>query len=151
VRILATDAFETLYREEYAPMVRLAYLLVGSAETAEEVVQDSFLRVRDRVAAVERPGAYLRRTVVNGCRNQHRHRDVERRGFARLARVDWAEPELDHLADALAALPPRQRAVLVLRYYLDCTELEIAEALGCRPGTVKSLASRGLASLREVL
>jgi RNA polymerase sigma factor (sigma-70 family) len=60
-------------------------------------------------------------------------------------------PELDHLADALAALPSRQRAVLVLRYYVGCSEAEIAAILDCRPGTVKSLASRALASLRGVL
>ncbi|HEY2430522.1 MAG TPA: SigE family RNA polymerase sigma factor [Acidimicrobiales bacterium] len=146
-----TEAFTALYRQQYAPMVRLAFLLVGTDSVAEELVQDAFLRVRDPIEAVDRPVAYLRRAVVNACRNHHRHQAVERRGAARLAGGDSAEPELDHLADALARLPDRQRAVLVLRYYLGCSEVEIADALGCRPGTVKSLASRGLAALREVL
>jgi RNA polymerase sigma-70 factor (sigma-E family) len=146
-----TEAFTSFYRHQYAPMVRLAFLLVGSEAVAEELVQDAFLRVRGPVEQVERPDAYLRRAVVNACRNHHRHRAVERRGAARLAGGDGAEPELEHLADALARLPERQRAVLVLRYYIGCSEAEIADALGCRPGTVKSLSSRGLAALREVL
>ena len=144
--------FEALYRSHYTPMVRFAFLLVGSAEVAEELVQDTFVRIRGPVEQVEQPVAYLRRAVVNACRNHHRHRDVERRGALRLAAGGTgAEPELDHMADALAGLPSRQRAVLVLRYYLGCSEAEIAEILDCRPGTVKSLASRGLAALRQVL
>jgi RNA polymerase sigma factor (sigma-70 family) len=143
---------ESLYRSQYTPMVRLAFLLVGSEEVAEELVQDTFVRVRGPIEDVEHPVAYLRRAVVNACRNHHRHRDVERRGAVRLAADGVAAaPELEHLADALAGLHSRQRAVLVLRYYLGCSEAEIAAALGCRPGTVKSLASRGLAALREVL
>ena len=133
-------------------MVRLAFLIVGSEEVAEELVQDTFVRVRAPVEDVDQPVAYLRRAVVNACRNHHRHRDVERRGAVRLAGGEAAvAPELDHLADALGRLPTRQRAVLVLRYYLGCSEAEIAGMLGCRPGTVKSLASRGLAALRQVL
>jgi RNA polymerase sigma factor (sigma-70 family) len=146
-----TEGFTALYRQQYAPMVRLAYLLVGSEAVAEELVQDAFLRVRGPVEQVERPVPYLRQAVVNACRNHHRHRAVERRGAARLAGGDGAEPELEHLADALGRLTDRQRAVLVLRYYVGCSEAEIADALGCRPGTVKSLSSRALAALREVL
>lgn len=146
-----TESFTSLYRQQYAPMVRVAFLLVGSEGLAEELVQDTFLRVRHPIESVDHPVAYLRRAVVNACRNHHRHQAVERRGAVRLAGAEAAEPELDHLADALGRLPERQRAVLVLRYYLGCTEVEIADALGCRPGTVKSLASRGLAALREVL
>jgi RNA polymerase sigma factor (sigma-70 family) len=146
-----SPSFERLYREQYAPMVRLAFLLVGSAEVAEELVQDTFVRVRDPIEQVDSPAAYLRRAVVNACRNHHRHRAVERRTAPRLASAASVEPELDHLADALGRLPARQRAVLVLRYYVGCTEQEIAGALGCRPGTVKSLASRGLAALRAVM
>ncbi len=146
-----SPSFEHLYRTQYTPMVRLAFLLVGSSEVAEELVQEAFVRIRGAVAEAASPVAYLRQAVVNACRNHHRHRAVERRSEARLVVTAVSEPELDHLADALRRLPDRQRAVLVLRYYLGCSEAEIADALGCRPGTVKSLASRGLGALREVL
>ncbi len=150
-RVAWSPSFERLYREQYTAMVRLAFLLVGSGEVAEELVQDTFVRVRGSLEGVDAPVAYLRRAVVNACRNHHRHRAVEQRSAARLVFPASVEPELDHLADALRRLPDRQRAVLVLRYYLACSETEIADALRCRPGTVKSLASRGLSRLREVL
>jgi RNA polymerase sigma factor (sigma-70 family) len=144
-------SFTALYREQYRPMVRLAFLLVGHVDVAEELVQDAFLRVRGAAERVEHPVAYLRRAVVNACHNHHRHRAVERRRASSLAVDDAVWPELDHLADSLARLPDRQRAVLVLRYYVGWSEADIADALGCRPGTVKSLAARGLAALREMV
>ncbi len=143
-------SFVELYRASYDPMVRLAYLLVGSQSLAEEVVQEAFVRIRGHLDGVEHPGAYLRSTVVNLARNQLRRRALERDVAAR-ARPEASVDEVDELSDALAALPYRQRAVLVLRYYQDCSEAEIASILGCRPGTVKSLASRGLSALRGVL
>jgi RNA polymerase sigma factor (sigma-70 family) len=144
-------SFTALYRDQYRPMVRLAFLLVGHVDVAEELVQDAFLRVRGAAGRVEYPVAYLRRAVVNACHNHHRHRAVERRRASSLAIEDKVWPELDHLADALTRLPDRQRAVLVLRYYAGWSEAEIADALGCRPGTVKSLAARGLAALRDMV
>jgi len=143
-------SFVELYRASYDPMVRLAYLLVGSQPLAEELVQEAFVRIRGHLDRVEHPGAYLRSTVVNLARNQLRRRALERDVAAR-ARPETSVDEVDELSDALAALPYRQRAVLVLRYYQGCSEAEIASMLGCRPGTVKSLASRGLSSLRGVL
>jgi RNA polymerase sigma-70 factor (sigma-E family) len=142
--------FVALYRTSYVAMVRLAYLLTGSNATAEEVVQEAFVRIRHAVDRVDNPGAYLRTSVVNGCHNQRRRSEVERRYQPVLAGV--ASPgDPDHLMDALATLPDRQRAVLVLRYYAGFNEAEIAELLGCRPGTVKSATSRGLAHLRKVI
>ncbi|MGH9070683.1 MAG: RNA polymerase sigma factor [Acidimicrobiales bacterium] len=140
-----------LYRAQYAPMVRLAYLLTGSNALAEEVVQEAFIRIRGRLGSVDSPVAYLRTTVVNGSHNHHRHTEVERRLAPLTATPESVTDSLDELGDALASLPERQRAVLVLRYYQDLTEAEIAQVLDCRPGTVKSLAHRGLASLRKVL
>jgi RNA polymerase sigma-70 factor (sigma-E family) len=143
-------AFETLYRSQYLPMVRLAFLLLGSNAVAEEVVQEAFVRVRNAVERAANPAAYLRTAVVNGCRNQQRHANVERRHQpVLLAQASLDQP--DHLADALAQLPGRQRAVIVLRYYEGLTEAEIAAVLGCRKGTVKSATSRGLAQLRKVI
>ncbi len=134
-------------------MVRLATLLVGRGGQAEELVQDCFVRLYqhlERSGPLERPGAYLRTMVVNACRSAHRRSALEatRRPHPRPESDAW---EVDELADALAALPERQRTALVLKFYGDWPEVEIAQALGCRPGTVKSLTHRALARLREVL
>jgi RNA polymerase sigma-70 factor (sigma-E family) len=139
----------SLYRTRYADMVRLAFLLTGSSAEAEEIVQEAFVRVRNRIDRVDNPSAYLRTTVVNGCRNRYRRILVERRHGAPAARASY--DQVDELSDALAALPLRQRSVIVLRFYAGLTETEIAQALGCRPGTVKSLCHRGLAELRRVV
>src|SRR4051812_40672631 len=132
-------------------MVRLAVLLVGSREQAEEIVQDAFAQLFERWDRIDRPGAYLRTCVVNGCRRAHRRRRQDTRLAASELRPTAADLGADHLADALAALPPRRRAAVVLRYYDDRSESEIAEALGVRPGTVKSLLHRGLAELRQAV
>jgi DNA-directed RNA polymerase specialized sigma24 family protein len=143
-------SFEHLYHERFSPLVKLATLLTGSVMVAEEIVQDAFVRSRRALDVADNPAAYLRVAVVNGCRSFHRrtvmaaHRPVDTLG-------GYLDPELHELADVLSMLPNRQRTVLVLRYYLDLSEAEIADLLGCRPGTVKSLAYRGLRHLREML
>jgi RNA polymerase sigma-70 factor (sigma-E family) len=138
-----------LHHRQYAPMVRLATLLLASQAEAEEVVQDCFVRMFPRFDEVDEPGAYLRRAVVNACNSVGRRRQRERRHPPSAA--DAAELGADEMFDALATLPARQRAALVLRFYEDLSGPQIAEALGCRPGTVKALIHRGLAHLREVL
>jgi len=144
--------FEALYHEHYPSLVRLAALLTGSGVLAEEVVQEAFVRTRRAVQGADHPAAYLRTAVVNGCRSLHRRQAVALRRLPRTSGLsEAAEPELHELADVLALLPDRQRAVLVLRYYADLSEVEIAELLGCRPGTVKSLAHRALARLRTLI
>lgn len=151
---VATDAgFEALFAAEYVAMVRLAVLLLGNEDEAEEVVQDAFAVVHERWRHLDRPGGYLRRCVVNRCRDLQRRRAVLRRlrrsqGPAREA---TAELGADDLFDALARLAPRRRAAVVLRFYEGRSEAEIADVLGVRPGTVKSLLHRALADLREVL
>jgi RNA polymerase sigma-70 factor (sigma-E family) len=140
------------YKDSYVPMVRLAILLTGSTEVAQDLVQDSFVKLHRRWTAIDDPQAYLRRVVVNTCRSHHRRRarDVNARDrlVADLTPVVLAA---DELGDALARLPYRQHAALVLRFYEDLSEADIARALGCRPGTVGSLVSRGLAELRKVV
>jgi RNA polymerase sigma-70 factor (sigma-E family) len=142
-------AFEDFYSQEWLATVRLAALLTQSVAAAEDVAQDAFGRVMARWDELDNPAAYLRVAVVNECRKWHRHRRVERAKLPLLAPVDVALDIDAGLADAVAALPYRQRAVLVLRYYADLSEAEIAGALQCRPGTVKSLASRALARLHK--
>jgi len=144
------DGFNELFERERRPMVRLAYLLVGSEAQAEEVVQDAFAAVYVRWATIDNPGGFLRRCVVNGAKGSLRRRAVERRKALRPPdeSVDLGAREL---LDALATLPPTMRAVVVLRFYAGQSQAEIAETLGLRLGTVKSSLHRGLAKLREVI
>jgi RNA polymerase sigma factor (sigma-70 family) len=142
-----------LFRRERSAMVRLATLLLGSVHQAEEVVQDAFERVDERWSEIERPGAYLRTVVVNGCRRVLRQRDAERR-YQRLEIVGDLEQfptRLLELQVALGRLSERQRTVIVLRFFVDLPDAEIAEALLCRPSTVRSLTRRALRILRKEL
>lgn len=142
-----------LFAHERAPMVRLATLLVGSAQLAEDVVQDAFAEVGSRWSGLERPGAYLRTAVVNGCRGVLRRRSVEDRYRTVAMRPlnDEIPIRLIELSDALNVLTERQRVVIVLRYFADIADDEIAAMLNCRPSTVRSLARRALLALREAL
>ncbi len=145
-------AFVELYHQAYRPMVSLAHLLTGSNGAAEELVQDAFVRMYGRYDAIDNPGGYLRVSVVNGCRSWHRRRARERnRQEAQTDVSGSCDPGHDDMADALAMLNPRQRAAIVLRYYHDLPEAEIARLLSCRPGTVKSLLSRGIERLKGVI
>ena len=144
--------FDSLFEAERRPMLRLAVLLVDSRAVAEEIVQDAFAAVAARWSDLERPGAYLRTSVVNGCRMTLRRREAQRRldPPQPMMPVD-APTELIELHRALVGLPERQRIVLVLRYFHDLPDIEIAELVECRPATVRSLATRGLRSLRKEL
>jgi RNA polymerase sigma factor (sigma-70 family) len=146
------DPFVAFYRSQYPGAVRLAMALTQWRDGTEDIVQDSFARVQPRFASLERPGGYLRVTVVNMCREAERRRRREHRRLGLVGSDDHAVPEeARELLDVLAALDYRPRAVLVLRYWAGWSEAEIADALGCRPGTVKSVASRALTRLRREL
>jgi RNA polymerase sigma-70 factor (sigma-E family) len=144
------QSFVALFRVEYDGLVRLAYVLTGSNELAEDVVQESFARLHERWRRPARPGAYLRRMVVNRCYDAMRRQEVEKR-HAGAGRSEVSSPPSEYLLDALAHLPARQRVALVLRYYQAASEREIAEAMGCPLGTVKTLLHRGRAALKEAL
>lgn len=139
-----------LYTELWTPMLRLAKLLVGSDAAAEDVVQDAFVAVSPRLHEAENPAAYLRTAVVNRARGVHRRAATAARHRPEPPRVTGI-PDVDETWHVLQRLPYRQRAVLVLRYYEDLSEADIAELLQCRPGTVKSTATRALARLRKEL
>jgi|SRR5580658_1043485 RNA polymerase sigma-70 factor (sigma-E family) len=160
-RISADAAITELYCAHYRPLVRLAALLVHDVATAEEVVQDSFValhaglhRLRDHEKAL----AYLRAAVVNRSRSVLRHRAVVDRNAAKVL-PDMPSAENSALAlierssvmSALRLLPGRQREVVVLRFYADLSEAQIAAAMGITRGAVKSHTSRALAALRSVL
>ena len=150
-----------LYRDHRMRLVRLAILLVDDPATAEDVVQEAFAGLhrhwgglRDEAAAV----GYLRTAVVNGSRSVLRRRRTAReyvpphQAHARSAEsLPMLSAEHQAVVDALSTLPPRQREVLVLRYYGGLSEAEIAEATGITRGTVKSTASRALDAVSHVL
>jgi RNA polymerase sigma-70 factor (sigma-E family) len=156
----SSSAMDELYARHIARAVRLAYLMTGDRDASEDIAQDAFIRVFGRWRHLRRKEsfeAYLHRAVINGVRSHRRRRGVEDRFLAREAGFRIAvsnEPEgpLDgRLRDVLLRLPPRQRAVVILRYYEDLSEDQVAALLGCSRGNVKSLASKGMARLREVL
>jgi RNA polymerase sigma-70 factor (sigma-E family) len=139
--------FDELYERRYAPMVRLAHTLVDSRQRAEEVVQDAFAAMYERFERVERPEAYLRVAVLNGCRRVQRRRVLRRR--QPVPPVQDGELGFNHVVDAIRRLPHRQRSMIVLRYDLQLTDAEIADTLGVPIGTVKSTIHRALRALRE--
>ena len=141
--------FADFYAGHYPGLVRLAALLSGSADAAPDLVQDCFVRLHGRWTSVRDPLPYVRRSVVHACASHHRHQASVRRSPAPVVRD--AELGADELEDALAKLPTRQRAAVVLRYYGDLPDADIARALRCRPGTVRSLIHRALAELRKVI
>lgn len=144
------DVLTALYEREWGPLVRVAFLLVGSQSIAEEIVQDAFVSLQASRTEVRSPGAYLRVSVINACRSVHRHRAVIARTAIPPQRIEQPA-EHDDLRDAVQKLPYRQRAVLILRFHLQLNESEIATALGCRTGTVRSATHRALAALRKDL
>ncbi|MGH9294777.1 MAG: SigE family RNA polymerase sigma factor [Acidimicrobiales bacterium] len=147
-----TASFEDFYLAHFDRLVRLAFVLTGSRELSEDLVQDSFVRLHRHYDRIETPDRYVRQIVVNACRSHFRKSGRERERRPLLYVIDGADPAAGgELADVLMELPYRQRAAVVLRYYSDLSEIEIAEVLGCRPGTVGSLIHRGLARLREAL
>lgn len=145
--------FDQVYVREYEGLVRLAYVTTGSLGTAEEIVQDVFAGWLRRGEQVREPAAYLRRAVVSRCTSWVRRRVLERRHTAAAPPSPHEHPYTDTavVRAALLRLRPRQRAAVFLRYYLDLPEAEIAEILGCRAGTVKSLLHRSLATMKEFL
>ena len=129
----AATTFDELFRRRYEPMVRVAFLLVGSRAEAEDVVQDSFARVELRWGRLDNPAGYLHRCVVNRSHDMLRRRRLEQR-FGRLRRDETSELQADELGDALAALPPKRRAAVVLRYYAGLRNGRSPRSSGCAPG-----------------
>ena len=143
--------FEAFFEQAWPEAVRLAALLTQDGAAAEELAQDAFTQMYATWGRAANPDAYLRTTLVNRCNNWRRRARVRQAKLPLVATVGRVDFRADELSDAVAALPFRQRAVIVLRYYGGLSEAEIGAALGCRNGTVKSLASRGLASLERVI
>ena len=140
--VAASGSFSDFYRREWHGAVRLATSLTGTAAAGEDVAQEVFHKMYLSWGRADEPAAYLRVSIVNTCRSWHRRRNLERDRLPMLLTNDRHTSAPDELGDVVKTLPKRQRAVLVLRYWGDLSEAEIAVELGCDPGTVKSLASR---------
>jgi RNA polymerase sigma factor (sigma-70 family) len=148
------EPLDAAYRRLRPALVRLAYLMTGSEAAAEDVVHDAVVAASRHWATIDDPDPYLRRAVVNRSRSAHRTSGREQAKVTRLAGLAAAparEPAVDETWALLRRLPDRQRQALVLRFYEDLPDAEIARLLGCRPATVRSLVHRGLAAVREVL
>jgi RNA polymerase sigma factor (sigma-70 family) len=145
-------SFAELYAEEFPRLVRLATLLTGRPEAARDVVQDAFVKLHLKWAGVREPAAYVRRSVVNGSRSHHRRaaRDAARAARAAAGTDSTAALGVDHTIATLAALSHRERAVVVLKFYEQRSEAEIANMVGCRPGSVGPTVQRALAKLRAL-
>jgi len=148
-RRIDAGAIETLYRAEYARMVRLAYTLVSNTAEAEELVQDSFVEVHRRAHEIREPAAYLRTAVVSKCRSHLRRRRVMQLHAPRPP--ETLPDRVSHLWDVLAKLSEDQRIAVVLRYYGQYRASEIAEIMDIPSSTVRSHVKRGLQLLRREL
>lgn len=146
----ADAAFTDFYRAEHAGQVRRAALLVGSDETANDVVHDAFAAMYRRWEAITDPGPYLNRAVLNGCRDIGRRRSADRKLVRRLRPQDQPDHH-EILLDVVQRLPFNQSAAIVLRFYVGMTEREIAAALDVPVGSVGPWISRALATMNKEL
>jgi RNA polymerase sigma-70 factor (sigma-E family) len=152
-----TGRLEDIYVRNAPSALRLAYFLTGDRELAEDLMQEAFVRVAGRFRHLREPDdlpAYLRRTIVNLFTSQLRRRRLERAWLRREGGREPAAsnadlPVRDDLWRALALLPERQRAALVLRYYEDLSEEESARVLGCSTGALNQLVVRARTTLRQ--
>lgn len=152
-------SFEEFVATQLQALLRFARVLTGSRASAEDVVQEALMRAHmrwRRIGALDNPQAYVRRMLVN------EYVSMQRRRWRLVSRAEvdpglqvpdpaTAHADRSALQAELRRLSPRQRAVLVLRYYLGLSDNEIAEELGCTVGTVRGYASRALAGLRVEL
>ena len=156
----AEAAITALYQASALGLIRLAYIMLGDLQSAEDVVQEAFYglyrrwdRLKDHSGALY----YVRVSVLNGCRSALRRRAVRRRVLARQPAADSAEAvvlggeEREEVIRALGRLPHRQREVLVLRLYSELSDEEIARVMGIRQSTVRSAAYRALETLGRAL
>ncbi len=148
-------SFSSVFNATSEKLTRFATALTRSRVVGEDITQEAFVRLyikrRHIGKRIQHPEAYLRRVIVNLAHDRSRRQQTADRVDNLLRSTDSTAEATDSLLDSLGALSDRQRAAVVLRFYLQCSESEIAEALGCRPGTVKSLLSRSMEILREVI
>ena len=145
-------SFDEFFAREARTQVQRAGLILGSAEEANDVVQEAFVRIYERWHELDHPGSYLNRTVLNLARDRMRRQSTYHRILPRLQTPPQATANEDEiLGDILAELPFNQRAAIVLRYWGGLSNVEIAEQLECPTGSVGPWIDRGLKKLRKAL
>ena len=158
---MAEAAVAALYQASAVGLIRLAFVMLGDLESAEDVVQEAFCglyRQWGRLRDADRATFYLRTSVLNGCRSALRRRILRRRvlpdqppAVVSAEAVVLSGEEREEVFRAVGRLPHRQREALVLRFYLDLSDDEIARVMGIRPSTVRSTMVRALETLGRVL
>lgn len=146
----SVGGFREVYETALPRLVRLAHLITGSNSAAEDVVHDVFVAAYRKWERIDDPYGYLYRAVVNRSRSVLRRRAIESKHMSEPSRTDLP-PELDEVWNALSRIPAKRRTALVLRYYADLPVDGIAEIMGVRPATVRSLIHRGYMSMRKEL
>ena len=144
-------AFDDFYADVWPRAFRLGSFLTHDTQAGEDIAQEVLAAMSQRWDLVVRPEAYLQRAITNASWQWNRHARTATRKLPLLAVHSGDELRFDELADAIARLPFRQRAVIVLRYYADLSEVRTAEVMGCSQGSVKSYCSRGVSRLSELL
>ena len=153
----APEGFDAFVTREHARLVGTLTLYCGDVAVAEELAQDTLVRVREtwaKVSAAQRPGAYAHRMAINLANSRFRRRSAERRAMARVAgqarpaHHDPCGADGHAVREAVSSLPPRMREVIVRRYFLDESVADVAQAMGLTEGSVKSATHRAIASLR---
>ena len=146
-----TAASASTYEQLYPALMRVAFCLTGSNDSAEDLVQEAYSRCLGRLATARDPERYLRAALVNSFRSGVRRKAIRARFASAESGSEVLPSALVELRDVLLGLPRRQRAAIVLRYVADLDDEAIAAALGCRRSTVRSLVRRGLETLRRQL
>lgn len=149
------ESFVEFYEDRYQPLVRVAALILRRRDVAEEVVQEVMVQMAARWDGIDHPVTYARTAVVNRSRTalrRHRREHPSERVDVEVGIADDIVPsELSAMWQAVGTLSPRRRAAVVLRFYEDLTDSEIADILDCRPATVRSLVHRALRQLAKEL
>ena len=143
------QTFAEFFTTAWPSAFRLAAFLTHDLAAGEDIAQDVLAKMSQTWGTADRPAAYLRTAVINASFSWNRRNRTLRSKLPLMASSSRVEFYSDELADSIARLPFRQRTVVILRYYAQMSEREIADALRCRPGTVKSLASRALSTLAQ--
>lgn len=155
---IQASRMSALYRRHNVGALKYAFLLTGDIAAAEDLVQEAFLRMFRQLRDLRNPevfGTYLRATITNLARDRYRKKMLEfrvlQKPFQRIDRQSQMPDieEQDHIRQVLSKLPRRQRAAIILRYYEDMNDYEMADVLGCSVPAAKSLLQRGIAALRK--
>lgn len=148
----SSSDFDDIYRQHHLDIVRLAYLLVRDTQVAEELAQEAFIRLHERMDTVEHPPGFLRTVVVRLASTWRDRRVMERQRLTLVAHAGRSAPaELDETWEAIGRLRPERAQVLVLRFYEDLDYRDIGRLVGCSAATARSRLRRALNDLRKEL